>query len=302
MKAFACDLAISAVLSDAGLVAELIAGVAPRLRSTPEWRPDPRHIPTDGVGPLGAEHSRIALVLHQHLWRHDEEMQRDATLLRERLRQRSGSVCVIMLDDAPLPGWLGRAPRHDVAATGRAGALAFVLDAIAAAGGTVRPEPARSAASAPRPQWPEPPTPFLSQPRAHSALRHELDTIIGELKPMIERCRAAQPERTFDLQLLPHRVVAQVDDVAITFSWLSGRLPTIADGRLLVIAWRNVASGMRGTDALKSATPIHERIYVADGTSSEAWRWRADDLTLRPYTSAHLAAEWMARAGVARAE
>jgi hypothetical protein len=302
MKAFACDLAISAVPSDAGLVAELIAGVAPRLRTTPEWRPDPAFIATDAAGALATGHSRVALVLHQHLWCHDDEMKRDATLLRERLRKRPGSICVITLDDAPLPSWLARAPRHDVAAAGRTGALAFVLDAIAAAGGSVRPEPAASAASAPRPQWPEPPTPFLSQPRAHSALRHELDTIIGALKPMIERYRTAEPERTFDLQLLPHRVVAQVDDVAITFSWLSGRVPTIAEGRLLVIAWRNVASGMRGTEAFKSATPIHERIYVADGTSSEAWRWRADDLTLRPYTSAHLAAEWMARAGVARAE
>ena len=116
---------------------------------------------------------------------------------------------------------------------------------------------------------------------------------------MIERCRVAQPERTWDLHLLPHRVIARLDDVAISFSWVSGRLPTIADGCLLVIEWRNVASDVRGVVALKSATPMRERTYIAQGASSDDWRWRADGLADQPCSSRGLAAEWMARAGIA---
>ena len=108
--------------------------------------------------------------------------------------------------------------------------------------------------------WPEPSTPFLSQPRALGALRHELDAIIGELEPVIGRCLAAQPEGVFELHVLPHRMVARLDDVAISFSWLTGLQRTVADGRLLVIAWRPVGSGVRGMAALKSASVIGERV------------------------------------------
>jgi hypothetical protein len=147
--------------------------------------------------------------------------------------------------------------------------------------------------------WPEPPTPFLSQPRALSALRRELDVIVGEIQPSIERCRVARPEGSFEVVVLPHRVIARVEVVAVSFSWLSGRLPTVADGCLLVIAWSNVASGVRGAAALKSATPTHERTYIAEGASPDQWRWCADDLVEQSCSSKHLTAEWMARTTIA---
>lgn len=149
--------------------------------------------------------------------------------------------------------------------------------------------------------WGLSPAPFLSQPRAHSALRHELDAIGHELTLAMERCRAAEPERLFELQVLPFRLVAKLDDVAISFSWLNGRVPTVADGCLLVIAWQNVPESVRGLDALRSATALHEQTYVAEGSAPDEWRWRGDELDSQSHGSASLVAEWVARASTARA-
>lgn len=156
-------------------------------------------------------------------------------------------------------------------------------------------EPQRSEEREPSARWPDAATPFLSQPRAFSALRHELDNIVAEVKPSLERCRTARPEGMFELVVLPHRVIARLDDVAVSFSWVGGRLPIVADGCLLVIAWSNVASGVRGVAALKSATPTHERTYVAGGASPDDWRWCDDDLEEQPRSSKLLTADWMAR-------
>lgn len=147
----------------------------------------------------------------------------------------------------------------------------------------------------PRAHWHEAPAPFLSQPRAHSALRHELDAIVAELKPSIDHLRAARPEGTFDLIVRPHRVIARVDDAAISFSWVSGRLPTVADGCLLVIAWANVPRGVRGVAALQSATQTDERTYVAAGTGPHDWHWSDGDPAEQPRSTKHLTADWMAR-------
>lgn len=303
-SSFSCDLAISAVASDAGLVTELSTELSTRLRAAPAWHAETTQdasAPAEPlIGPLTAAYSRVALILHQQLWRHDALTQQDATELHDRLRERPGSVCVMTLDDSPLPRWLATSPRYDLAASGRAGAVEFVVEVIESAGGSVKGTQ-RTDDVPPRPRWPEPPTPFLGQPRAHTALRHELDAIIAALKAEIERCRAALPEGLFELHVLPYRVIARLDDVAITVSWVSGRMPTIAAGRLLVIAWRNVAAGVRGVAALKAAAQMYERVYSADGNAPDQWRWRADDPTSQPYSSENLAAEWIARAGIARA-
>lgn len=144
------------------------------------------------------------------------------------------------------------------------------------------------------------PTPFLSQPRAHSALRHELDAIIAEVKPSIERCRTTRPDGMFELIVLPTRVIARVDDLAISFSWVSGRSTTVADGCLLVIAWSNVPTGVRGAAALKSATPVDECTYLPAGASPDEWRWRADAVAGDPRSTRQLTADWMARTTLAR--
>jgi hypothetical protein len=300
MTTFAYDLAVSAVASDAGLVAELITEIAPRLRTMARWSRG-EATSADGVATLGAEHSRLVLVVHQLLWRDDQPTNAEGALLRDRLRERPGSVCVLTFDDAPVPGWLARAPRYDVMKHGRSGAVDFVANRVAAAGGTVKPRQRADNEDSPRMRWPEPPAPFLAQPRAHSALRHQLDGIIADLEREIVQCRSARPDQTFELHALPHRVIARFDDVAISFSWVTGRLSTIADGRLLVIAWRDVAPGSRGAAALTAAAPLHERTYLADGKAPEDWRWRSDDRASQPYASPQLVADWIARAGIARA-
>ena len=50
----------------------------------------------------------------------------------------------------------------------------------------------------------------------------------------------------------------------------------------------------RGAAALRAATPVLERIYRAEGTSAESWRWRADEPNGRAFSSANLAAAWVA--------
>jgi hypothetical protein len=318
-----CDLAISAVASDDGFVTELITDIAQRLRMPPAWRRDATpqtadaevsvESSIDGMGDSAGEainevpslptlalaDSRVILLLHQHLWYHDDQMRSDELVLRQRVSERPGSVCVIALDDVPLPKWLARAPHYDVKTGGRVGAADFVLGVVAAAGGAVAPKPVASEDVA-RPRWPEAPAPFLAQPRAHSALRHQLDTLGEELETVIDRCKAAQPDRIFELLTLPNRLVARLDDVAVSFSWLTGGSTSIAEGRLLVIAWRNVASGVKGPAALKPAAMMYERSYAADGGTPDAWRWRAEDGVRQAYSSANLAEAWLARIAIAR--
>jgi hypothetical protein len=298
MKAHMLELAISAVPYDALLVAELTDHLAVRLQTVPFWAGNGR---ADSMGHDGAEHmvdvpSRLALVLHQRLWGHDSLTRSDDEALRERVRQHPGSVRVVTLDDEPLPAWLTNVAQCDLVTLGLDGVVEFVVDGVAAAGGVtaqLRPaEPIRE----PQRRWPDGPAPFLSQPRAFSALRRELDLLAAELKPQmrIEETRAA--DRTAELQLLPNRVVVRLDDVGISFSWVAGRLGTVADGRLLVIQWNGAVPRSRGVAAMTSATPVRERVYRAEGSDPESWCWRADAPNGRALSTAHLAAEWLAGA------
>jgi hypothetical protein len=297
------DLAVSAVASDAGLVAELIADISSRLQTAPAWHPTPsENVDAAAVEvPFAATTSRVVLVLFHHLWLHDPIVQRDLPLLRERLAAEPGSVCVLSLDRTPLPAWLRGADRYDLLRKGREGAAAFVVDAVARAGGLVG-ELSRQAVPDEAPvRWPEPPAPFLSQQRALSALRHELDSLAAALEAAIDEAQVAQPDRTFDLQVSPQRMVARLDDVAVSFSWLAGRTPSVAEGNLLVIGWQGVTPGPRGITSLRTAAVMHEQSYVADGDAPSSWRWRSVDAVAHPYSSASLVAEWMARASIVRA-
>jgi hypothetical protein len=299
--AVARDLAISAVASDAALVAELIADVSQRLHTTPSWSTGTEIDIVDPLVPFASSTSRVVLVLYHHMWLHDAAVQRDVPLLRERLDEQATSVCVVALDATPLPPWLDGAPRYDLLQTGRDGVAAFVIDAVAAAGGDVDAGAELATDAAPVSRWPEPPPPFLSQQRAQSALRHELDALAEELQTIVDESRAERPDRVFELQIMPQRMVARLDDVAVSFSWLAGRSATVSEGRLLVIGWRGVAAGVKGAAALRSAAVMHERTYVPDGNAPSAWRWRSVDSVSQPYSSANLVGEWMARASIARA-
>jgi hypothetical protein len=128
-------------------------------------------------------------------------------------------------------------------------------------------------------------------------LRRELDMLAAEVKEWPRFEDAHGSPQPVELQLLPNRLVVRLAHIGITFSWVPGGSGTVADGRLLVIQWDGAAKG-RGTAALKLANPVRERIYRAEGSSPETWKWRADSPNGRAWSTAHLAAEWLAGASL----
>jgi hypothetical protein len=306
--AFVYDVAISAVAYDAMLVAELADSIGPRLRAPACWR---REIeiadagtsthPTNGdADAMSTDASRIALVLHQRLWGRDPATIADDGLLRRRLRARPKSLCVVTLDDSPLPDWLRTAPQCDFAQAGIAGTVSFVLDAIVDAGGSLRPPFIQQEIPPDKgTRWPEGPAPFLKQPRAESALRRELDALAHQLAPLLETEQRLGENRVVEVLALPHRLIVRLDGIGISFSWVPDRSGAVGDGRLLVIEWHGVVSELRGASALRSATPTRERVYRPEGTDPDSWRWRVDGPNGRACSTSNLAAEWVASAALA---
>jgi len=305
MTTYAHDLAISAVPYDSMLVAELSTCLAPRLRTPPVWAGNVIHDSEDAATTMLGDSSRLVLVLHQRLWRHDGMTQSDDAALRQRLRRRPGSVRVVTLDDEPVPDWLARVPRCDFAAAGLDGVAEFAIDAITASGGSPR-RPSHAPASgapadAPR-HWPEGPPAFLTQTRAFSALRRELDALGAELRSRLPLDVPRGSDRTIELHTLPHRLVLRLDGVGISFSWVGGRQGTVSDGRLLVIQWEGAVSRARGIAAMQAATPVRERVYRPEGAGPDSWCWRCDEPNGRASSTANLAAEWLAGASIAPPE
>ncbi|HEY9226951.1 MAG TPA: hypothetical protein VIP11_09910, partial [Gemmatimonadaceae bacterium] len=196
----------------------------------------------NGGSPLSADASRVVVVLHQRLWRHDEMTRIDDVVLRERALTRPESIRVVTLDDQPVPRWLAEAPRRDLAVDGIDEVAEFVIAAVASAGGSVyhKPAPPEPPAQAER-VWPERPPPFLAQPRAFSSLRRELDSLAVELEPNRTSKKSHDADQSAELLTLPNRMVLRVEDVGISFSWVSGQVNTVSDGRLLVIQWEGVS-------------------------------------------------------------
>ena len=298
LSRFIYELAISAVPSDAALVMELSAELGARLASEPVWEGHATLGTMRLPGALVADQSRVAVVLHQRLWQHDAATSADVATLRQRVRERPESVCVILLDETPVPSWLATAKTVDLATDGLATAVTFALDAIASCGGTVgfpRVQPDAVASPAP---WRDGPSPFIAQPRAQSALRHELDAIAEALKSHLDDRRARQTDGVFELHVLPFRMIARLGDRGISFSWVAGRGSTVADGRLLVIEWTGVATEKRGVTALKSASAVREYSYRVEGRGPDDWRWRVDNPNGRAYSTTNLLAEWLGGAAI----
>jgi hypothetical protein len=297
MTAVPNDVAISAVPYDSMLVSELVERLAPRVRGALELAADASPSPAR----LAAAKCNVAVILHQRLWGREADTRADATQLRARHAEAPGSVIVMRLDDTPIPSWLAKAPRCDFGGAGLDGAAEFVLKAVRARGGSPRPAPAPAVATSEKSHFrsfDEAP-PFLSQGRALSALRRELDSLSSELEPRLEAEEARCTDRPVELHSLPNRVVARVGDVGVSFSWVSGRLGTVADGRLMVIEWSGVESVGRGSAVLNAAKPTRETVYHAEGTSAESWHWRSDDRHGRACSTANLVAEWISAARIA---
>jgi hypothetical protein len=302
MMNFTHDLAVSAVPYDTLLVAELSQRLAPRLYTAPFWAGNTSHESTPATTGLLGDSSRVTLVLHQRLWGRDGLTNLDEAVLRDRLERHPASVVVVSLDDEVVPDWLASAAHCILGDIGLDGVTNFVLDAVVAAGGATRNVPVDAALEADAPKrWLDGPAPFLAQPRAHSALRRELDALATELKPLLRVEEAFGTDRTIEIHSLPNRLIARLDDVGISFSWVPGRLGTVADGRLLVIQWKDVAAQSRGISALKSAKPGRERMYHAEASSPADWCWRDGEANGRAASTANLVAEWVAAASIASA-
>jgi hypothetical protein len=299
---FTYDLAISAVPSDAILVTELCAELAERLGTEPVWE---GHVTSDGLEVLTtliAEQSRVVVVLHQRLWQHDVATSADAAILRQRIRQRPESVFVVLLDETPVPKWLANAQQFDLGAGGLHKAATFTLDAVASCGGTIgsmRDRAVGGGEAGSTPRWTSAPPSFLGQPRAHSTLRHELDALASSIESHLRERRTLRPEGVFELHALPFRLIARLDDVGLSFSWVAGRGPSVADGWLLVIEWSSIGPAARGVAALKAAKPVRQHSYRVEGGDPAHWRWRIDEPNGRAYSTANLLAEWLGGAGIA---
>jgi hypothetical protein len=120
--------------------------------------------------------------------------------------------------------------------------------------------------------------PFLEQAKAQNALRREW-----------ERLSAVQ---VVELSTLPNRFLARNGTTAISFSWLSGRLGGIADGRLLVIQWDGVLPTARGFAALKAANQTRETSYLPEANDDRSWQWRAAEARGRACTTLDLVGQW----------
>lgn len=294
MTTYLRDVAISAVAYDKTLVAELTERLTPRLRTLPCWGGGPGE-PAGLPSPLADESSRLVLVLHQRLWGHDDVTRSDAAILEARVKGRPGSIVVAALDEASLPTWASGLRSCSLAATGVDGVVDAVLEAIAVAGGTLRAAPPPVEGEAESHSW-DAPRAFLNQLRAHTALQRELETLSSALRPWFRSEEAQAGAHVVEFPVRPHRLIARLDDVGVSFSWVPGQGGAVADGRLLVIEWGGLRRADRGAQALRGATPVRERVYRPEASEPERWQWRSDEPNGRACTTANLVGEWLSGA------
>jgi hypothetical protein len=243
--------------------------------------------------------ARVVLILHQRLWLRDAASEGDEAPLRARVHAHPDSVRVVALDDTPVPEWLAAVAQCTLSGTGLPAAAEFALEAVTARGGSLRRLTPAPDAPTGEHRWGDAPPPYLSQPRSQSSLRRELDA----LETALGSCVGAKPEpnknRGPQMHSSPRRLVVQLGDIGLSFSWVAGRTDHVSDGRLLVIEWDGVVASRRGMGSAQTATARRERVYRAEATGPDNWRWRADDESGEAYSSAHLAGQWASAALIA---
>ena len=141
---------------------------------------------------------------------------------------------------------------------------------------------------------------FLSSHRALAACTREF----GRLGQEIAR-RAAEIKREVGLEeapevrLTPGRCIVQLGPAALTLAWLRSTLDSVANGKLLVIAWRGTIAkhGVRSPERIpapksggRTAVAVWEDTLVASGASEGAWEWESEGEGAKRYDSPALAA------------
>jgi hypothetical protein len=208
---------------------------------------------------------------------------------------------VVTLDSEPVPDWLVGVPSCSLTEVGVDGVRDFALTAFASCGGRalrVETPPVEPPVS----RWFETAPTFLSQHRALSCLRHELDALGVNVKRRVLREAERAPDGVVEFQLQPDRIVAQLGAVGLSVSWVPGGHGSVADGRLMVIEWTGLDPHGRGIQALRAAKPKRERVYRPEAVDPESWVWRLDDPNGRAFSSANLIGEWFAGLPVAPIE
>ena len=139
---------------------------------------------------------------------------------------------------------------------------------------------------------------FLASHRAHGVCTRELNRLADDVARLVEELPRGDDGEKPEVRLSPGRYVLQVGPAALTLSWLRSTLDSVADGRLLAVAWRGTV--VRGANRLperslgpgnaRTAVAVWEETLVADATSEGDWRWRAESDPTRSYDCAELAA------------
>ena len=122
---------------------------------------------------------------------------------------------------------------------------------------------------------------YLGSHRALTACTREFARLAEDVRTLVDHLRS--PDDDVDLRITPGRCIVQLGPVALTLSWLRSTLDSVADGRLLVVAWRGTVGGgvTRGFEqarprAESRAVSIWEEVLVADATGDGDWHWRPE--------------------------
>lgn len=129
---------------------------------------------------------------------------------------------------------------------------------------------------------------FLSSHRAIAACAREFGRLVDEIVEGATLLRTElQIEEEADVRLTPDRCIVQLGPVALTVAWLRGNLDSLADGRLLVIAWEGTVAKRRLSqipervslprDVQKAtAVAVWEGSFVAIAESEASWDWQRE--------------------------
>jgi hypothetical protein len=141
---------------------------------------------------------------------------------------------------------------------------------------------------------------FLTSHRAIAACAREFNRLVEEV---VERANALRAELMIEeeaeLRLTPDRCIVQLGPVALTLGWLRGNLDSLADGRLLVIAWEGTIARRRFSQlperanaprAAQTATALWEETFVAAAENEASWEWQQEGDRSRQFASPQLAA------------
>jgi hypothetical protein len=293
------DVAISAVVYDSILVAELSERLAARVDTGTYWRSETDDISSDATVDLAAASvietsARVVVVLHQRLWSRSGITAVEAEALRARIHaKRPKSICVVKLDDEPVPSWL-RTARHCVLSEiGLDAVVNTIAACVVAAGGSVSdaPDAAPVEAATDRPVWGSAPPSFMAQPRAQSAFKREFDALSAELAERVQFESDRLGDRQVEMHCAPERLVVQLGPVGLSMSWVAGRSGNLADGRLLVIEWDGPITHRRAMGDGKTASMVREQLYRADAKGPDDWRWRPEGSDGSSYSSRNLAGQ-----------